>query len=441
MPAPLFYTMHMQTADPKIFKAYDIRGKYPKEINRKFAFQLGYFLPQIIKSGKKPRKILVAADTRPSSLILKSQLIEGLLRNKISAIDAGCASTPMLYLGVKQTKSDLGIMITASHLGKECNGFKVCRSDLQIISGIELRKYAKLFNQPIVNTPILGKCRKKDLLNDYIDFLLKKANFSPKEKIYCKKIKIGMIPPTTPVKLVMEKIARKIPLKINFGSAQKNKNDFTIGFDLDADRIFFFDALGRPILGDAIAALIADWLLKKRKGKKTVITDERSSYLITEIVQKNKGKIFYSRVGHSFFKKEMAKRRAIFGSEKIGHYYWPDLFYVDDGLFTLLQTLKCLAFYQISFSDLLKKYRKYATMPERNFRIQNAKEEINAVKKHFQKQSQRTSLFDGLTMQFKDWRFNLRPSETEPLLRLNIEAISKAVLKKKFEEVKKIIKK
>ncbi|HOX21719.1 MAG TPA: hypothetical protein PKZ02_01960 [Candidatus Paceibacterota bacterium] len=432
--------MHMQTADPKIFKAYDIRGKYPKEINRKLAFQFGYFLPKIIKFGKKPRKILVAADTRPSSLILKSQLIKGLLRNKISVIDADRVSTPMLYLGVKQTKSDLGIMITASHLGKEYNGLKVCRSNLQIISGIELRKYAKLFNQPIVNAPILGKCRKKDLLNDYIDFLLKKANFSLKEKIYCKKIKIGIIPPTTTVKLALEKIARKIPLKINSASAQKNKNDFAIGFDSDADRIFFFNNLGQPILGDTIAALIADWLLKKHKGKKTIITDKRSSYLITEIVQKNKGKIFYSRVGHSFFKKEMTKRQAIFGNEKIGHYYWQVLFYVDDGIFTLLQLLKCLAFNQMPLTDLTKRYQKYATLPEQNFQVKNPKEKIKAVRKHFQKQSQRTSLSDGLTMQFKEWRFNLRLSETEPLLRLNIEAISKTILKKKFEEVKKIIK-
>lgn len=441
MPAPLFYTMHMRTINPNIFKTYDIRGKYPKEINRKFAFQFGYFLPHLIKSGKKPRKILVAADARPSSITLKSQLIKGLLRNNILVIDAGCASAPMLYLGVKQTKSDLGVMITASHLGKEYSGFKICRSDLQIISGIELKKYAKLFQRPPINAPVLGKCHKKNLLNDYVDFLLQKANFSPKEKVYFKKLKIGIIPPITPVKMALEKIARKIPLQINFGSARKNKNDLIIAFDSDADRIFFFNASGQPILGDAIAALIADWLLKKHGGKKTIVTDERSSYLITEIAQKNKGKIFYSRVGHSFFKKEMAKHRAIFGSEKIGHYYWQDLFYIDDGLFTLLQTLKCLAFYQISFSDLLKEYRKYATMPERNFRIQDAKEKMNAVKKHFQKQSPRFSLSDGLTMQFRDWRFNLRPSETEPLLRLNIEAISKTILKKKLEEVKKIVKK
>lgn len=440
MPAPLFYTIHMQTTDRKIFRAYDIRGKYPKEINQNFAFQLGYFLPQVIKSGKKPRKILVAADARPSSAILKSHFIKGLLRNKILVIDAGCTSTPMLYLGVKQTKSDLGIMITASHLGKKYSGFKICRPDSQIITGIELKKCVKLFNQPIINSPIAGKCQKKDLLDNYITFLLQKANFSQKEKIYLKKIKIGIIPPAAPVKLALEKIARKVALKINFGSAKNNKNDFTIGLDSDADRIFFFNALGQPILGDTIAALIADWLLKKHKGK-TIITDERSSYFITEIAQKNKGKIFYSRVGHSFFKKEMAKRKAIFGGEKIGHYYWQDLFYIDDGIFTLLQILKCLAFYQIPFFNLVKKYQKYSEMPEQNFKVKNPKEKISAVKKYFQKQSRRASLSDGLTMQFNDWRFNLRPSETEPLLRLNIEAVATSILKKKFEEIKKIIKK
>lgn len=440
MPAPLFYTIHMQTFNPKIFRAYDVRGKYPKEINQNFAFQFGYFLPQVIKSAKKPRKILVAADTRPSSIILKSQFIKGLLQNKILVIDAGCASAPILYLGVKQTKSDLGIIITASHLGKKYSGFKICRSDLQIITGIELKKYAKLFNQPIIDSPIAGKCQKKDLLDNYIDSLLQKANFSKKEKIYLKKIKIGILPPAAPVKLALEKIARKVALKINFGSVKKNKNNFTIGLDSDADRIFFFNASGQPILGDTITALIADWLLKKHKGR-TIITDERSSYFITEIAQKNKGKIFYSRVGHSFFKKEMVKRKAIFGGEKIGHYYWQNLFYIDDGIFTLLQILKCLAFYQVPLSNLVKKYQKYAGISEQNFKVKNLKEKISAVKKYFQKQSRRASLSDGLTMQFNNWRFNLRPSETEPLLRLNIEAVSKSVLKKRLEEIKKIIKK
>ena len=440
MPAPLFYTIHMSTAEPKIFRAYDIRGKYPKEINSKFAFQFGYFLPQIIKLRKNPRKILVAADARPSSVILKSQLIKGLLRNKISVLDAGCASAPMLYLGVQQTKSDLGIMITASHLGKEYNGLKICRSDLQIISGTELKKYAKLFNQPPVSSPALGKYQKKDLLNDYLNFLLKKTSFPQKEKNYLKKIKIGIISPMAPVKFVLNRVAQKISLKINFSDIKNNKNDFAIGLDSDADRIFFFNALARPIPGDAIAALIADWLLKKYKGK-TIITDERSSYLITEIAQKNKGKIFYSRVGHSFFKKEMARRRAIFGSEKSGHYYWQDLFYIDDGIFTLLQILKCLAFYKIPFSDLITKYQKYAGMAEQNFKIKNPEEKINAVKKHFQKKFRYTSSLDGLTMEFNDWRFNLRLAENEPLLRLNIEAFSKPILNKKFKEIKRIIKK
>lgn len=440
MPRPLFYTIHMLTTEPKIFRAYDVRGKYPKEINPKFAFQFGYFLPQIIKLGKNPRKILVAADTRPSSAILKAQLIKGLLRNKILVLDAGCASAPMLYLGVKQTKSDLGIIITASHLGKEFSGFKICRSDLQIISGTELKKYAKLFNQPIIASPIFGKYQKKNLLNNYIALLLKKANFSQKEKTYLKKIKLGIIPPITPVKLALKTIAKKISLKIKSGGAKKNGNDFAIGLDSDADRIFFFGNLGRRILGDTIAALITDWLLKKYKSS-AVVTDERSSYLITEVAQRNKGKIFYSRVGHSFFKKEMAKRRAIFGSEKTGHYYWRDLFCIDDGIFTLLQILKCLAFYQIPFSALIKKYQKYAAMPEQNFPVKNPQEKINTVKKRFQNQSQRSSLFDGLTIQFNDWRFNLRTSETEPLLRLNLEAVSKPILKKKLAEIKKIIRK
>ena len=137
----------------------------------------------------------------------------------------------------------------------------------------------------------------------------------------------------------------------------------------------------------------------------------------------------------------MAKRKAVFGGEKTGHYYWQELHYIDSGIFTLLRLLKCLALQKISFADLMKNYQKYATLAEQNFKITNPKEKLNSVRRHFQKQSRKISLLDGLTMQFNDWRFNLRQSETEPLLRLNIEAVSKPILKKKFKEIKEIIKK
>jgi len=431
---------HLAKLNPKIFQAYDIRGKYPREINKDSAFRLGYFLPRILGRDKKKMKIVVAADSRPSSSVLKCQLIDGLRQNKVLVIDAGEIATPILYFAVKKTLANLGIMITSSHLAQNRNGFKLCRSNLQIISGKELKKYLPLFNQPIVFSKTTSQCQKKDFIDDYTNFILSKAIFSPKDIAYLRSIKIKMAIPSKAVMPSLKTIIRKTALPVKFGTpTSKTASDVTIGFDSDADRFLVFDSSGQPILGDTIGALLVDYTLKNKPAE-NIIVDERSTSLISEIVKKHRGKIFYSRVGHSFFKKAMHQHRARFGIEKLGHYYWKELSCVDDGIFTFLKFLKCLAYSRQKFADLITNYQKYASLLEQNFKNNNWKKKADRIKKTFKKSCRRLSRLDGLTMEFDNWRFNLRPSQTEPLLRLNIEAASKEILKEKSDALKRFLK-
>jgi len=426
--------------NPKIFHAYDVRGKYPQQINEDSAFRLGYFLPRVLRRGQKKIKIVVAADSRPSSSVLKCRLIDGLRQNRVVVIDAGEIATPILYFAVKKTEANLGIMITGSHLAQNRNGFKICRPDLQIISGMELKKYLPIFNQPIVFSEATSRCQKKDFINDYANFILSKAVFSPKDIAYLKKIKIKVARSSKPVSLVLKKISKKSSLPIKFvARPSKTASGLTIAFDSDADRFFVFDNFNKLILGDIIGAILTDCLLRNNPGE-SIIVDERSTSLISEIAKKRRDKIFYSRVGHSFFKKAMRQHQARLGIEKLGHYYWKELLYVDDGIFTFLKFLKCLAQNRKKFADLIKNYRKYATLPEQNFKNNNWKNKMDRIKKFFKKSCRRLSLFDGLTMEFDRWRFNLRPSQTEPFLRLNIEAASKEILREKFDALKRFLK-
>ena len=443
MPTPLFYTIYMSLINSKIFRAYDIRGIYPKEITKDFALRLGCFLPEfLLKSGinrKNKRKILIGFDFRPSSAILRNFLIKGLAANQVTVIDAGLVSTPMFYFLVKKTGADLGIMITASHLARNYNGFKICTSDLQIIPSEKFRKYLYLFKKEIPPLNKLVKIYRKNFLNDYVDFLLKKIRFSKKELKYLKKMKIIADADSKVVGDILKKISAKTGLKIKINSGNSRlKADMKLVFDGDGDRAVFVSPKGREILGDAIGVLLADYELKFN-AKKIIIVDERSTALISEIVKKSRGKIIYSRVGHRFFKEKMLKYCALLGIEKSGHYYWRDFFFADSGVFTFLKVLKILAYYKKDLMDLMKDYRKYATLPEKNFKIKNYPKKLRAVEKKFKKSARRISHLDGLTMEFKDWRFNLRPSQTESHLRLNIESDYPEILAKHLAEIKKLI--
>jgi len=430
----------------KIFRAYDIRGLYPQEINADLAFRLGYFFLEFLQKSKllkstthrKKIKIAVNADYRVSSKILKKKLIEGLLMNEVEVLDLGQSSTPMFYFGIKKIKADFGIMITASHLSKDNNGFKVFDSELNAISGEVFKKYQSIFKKKIISTLFKGLWKKSNLFNDYILFLLKISSFSKKELNFLKKVKIAVKDSGGVIKPIFKKLIPK--LKLNIRIKKINHSDsFGVVFDADGDRMSLVDKNNKEVLSDVVGSFLTEYFLKN-KGKGVIITDERSTKLIKEIVDKYRAKLVYCQVGHSYFKVKMSKEKALLGIEKASHYYFKDFFYADAGVYAFLSFLKALVYYQYTLEDVLIKYKKYANLSEQNFKVQNKKKSIKTVEKYFQKGAENISYLDGLTIEFKNWRFNLRPSNTEEFLRLNIEADDEKVLKEKFIELKKKIK-
>ena len=430
----------------KIFRAYDIRGVYPKEINPDLAFRLGYFFQDFLKQSKllksadykKKLRIAVNADFRSSSKVLKNKLIEGLLKNNFEILDLGQSSTPMFYFGIKKTKADFGIMVTASHLSAGHNGFKVFNSELSAISGEVFKKYKNIFQKEITSSPFKGILKKSDLLNDYVLFLLKISKFSKRELKVLKKLKIAVKDSGGVIKPIFDKLISKLDLNIKIKPVGK-QDSFGVIFDADGDRVSFVDNSKKEISSDVIGSFLTEYFLKKHK-KGNIIVDERSTKLIREVAERNHGKIFYCKVGHSYFKVKMAEKKAILGIEKSSHYYFKDFFYADAGIFGFVSVLKGLVFYNLNFFDILKKYQKYANLSEQNFSVKNQEKSIKIVKDYFQNQAEKISYLDGLTMEFIDWRFNLRPSNTEKFLRLNIEANNKIILQEKITELKRIIK-
>lgn len=427
---------------PEIFRAYDIRGRYSKEIDADFALRFGYWFPQILSQMKKIRgrgmvNILVASDSRDESGILKSNLVRGLLINDISVIDIGKASTPMFYFAIKKNKADFGVMVTASHLSDEYAGLKICDLDLKAITGYDFKKYLSFFRRQFILLPILGQLSRFNLIDEYVDFISEKIKFSKLERLYWRKKKIFISSESEVIREIIKKLFNRIGLNFKWG--QSGYTGASVIFDEDGDRVNVLDKNQKIIGGDVIGAIILEYLLRSRRGG-GVVVDERSTRLIWEIAERFKSHVYYSPVGHNFFQREMQKRRALFGIEKSGHYYWRDFFGVDSGIFSFMKILQAVVFFKKDLSVLFRDYKKYFDTPEQNFRVKNIKKKISLVENKFRPLALKISKLDGLTMDFGKWRFNLRPSRTESFLRLNIEAASQKILQEQTMVLKKIIK-
>lgn len=454
----------------RVFKAYDLRGQYPSEINKNFALKFGYFFPYWLKKqGLLPRKkikIGIGGDSRFSTPILKQFLLRGLLSHQLVVYDFGKITTPLFYFAIKKSRSNFGIMITASHLPVKFNGFKIVNHQLLVIGGWELKSILNFFRERI-QLKRKGKIKRKNFLNEYQRFLLEKINFQKEEIDWLKKKRIvinclgGMTGPilrilrqklslpwlifnAKPQKYFLKELSKKT--KVNLEKEMEkliNSNKAEAGaiFDGDGDRVLIFDSQGNLISEDLIGALLAEKILKesKNKEKKFVILDERSSKIVREIVRKNNGKAVFSPVGHRFFKEKMLKLQAIFGLEKSGHYYFKDFFFVDSGIFAFLKILKILAQEKKNIEELIKPYQKYFSQPEVDLKVANPLSILKIIEDKLKKKAKRISHLDGLTMEFPHWWFNLRISQTENCLRLNLEAKSLKEFQKGMEIIKKII--
>jgi phosphomannomutase len=442
--------------DPSIFKAYDIRGTYPNQLSAETAYQIGASLAVYLQ----PKTIAVGRDMRLSSDELTEHLIRGLNDSGVDAIDLGLISTDALYFAVGKFGYDGGVMVTASHNPKQYNGFKICRKNAEPLSGQEgLNQMLNSIqdNTYLVPTPSKGVIIRRNISDDYARHCL---SFIDPSKIKPFNIVIdagnGMAGATLPP------VLKQLPVKYtplyfeldgsfpnhpaspieleNLVDLQKKmaavKADFGVAFDGDADRMFLLDKNGRQLGGDMVTALVAKSLLAKHPGE-TILYNLICSRAVPELIERSGGTAIRTRVGHALIKPLMKKYNAIFGGEHSGHFYFRDNWFADSGLIALLVCLELVSMENLPLDQMVKAIDPYFRSGEINSRVDSIPDRIGAVATTFADGQQ--DMMDGLTVQYRDFWFNLRPSNTEPLLRLNVEAASKKLLEEKTAQLLTII--
>ncbi len=443
--------MNLEDKINKIFKAYDIRGLYKKEFDEDIAKKTAEATAQFLNA----KKLLVAMDNRVSSESLKKAVLGGLLSQRVDILDIGTTTTPMFYWAINKEEMDGGIMITASHNPPEYNGLKISKQKAAPVgedSGLsDIRKMVLKNN--FEEKSEKGIISKKNLIDEYVNFLsknLSNINLKIVADFSCgvsseivKKLSEKLHISLTPLCSMEDKIKHEgNPLKDENvkdlkEALKNNKFDFGVAFDTDADRVFFFEPSGERIDSAVIASILAENYLKKDKKAK-FIGSVNISKIFEDTVKESKGEYFKSRVGHVFLKQEMRKHNATFGAELSGHFYFKDFFFADSGIFTLVQVLKILAETKKSISELAKKYKNYHRSGELNFKVKDKKKALKEIKNFFS--DSEISEQDGITLKFPNFWLNVRASNTEPLLRVNVEADTKEILEENIKHINTILK-
>ena len=443
----------------KVFKAYDIRGLVETEITPDFAFQTGLAFARFLETEREPGTLIVAQDMRPSSPLLAEAFSAGAVSNGMDVIRIGLASTDMLYFASGKLNLH-GAMFTASHNPAEYNGIKLCKSGARPIGADTGLKTIERFvheGNPIVMRSI-GRETERDMLNEYVDHLLSLVDVSNLRPL---KIVVdagnGMAGYTAPAlfdRLNVELIELYFELDGTFPNHEanpidsanlkdlqkaviKHKADIGLAFDGDADRCFLVDEKGAIVDPSALTALIAQRELAKHP-RSSVIYNLISSRAVVEVIEENSGKPVRSRVGHSYIKKLMAETGAIFGGEHSGHFYFKDFWCADSGALAALHAIAALGEQKSTLSKLLKPFIRYVSSGEINSKVGKPEEVLLAIEEKYS-QVGTVDHLDGLTINGDTWWFNVRSSNTEPLLRLNVEAKTQAKLDRVRDEVLAII--
>lgn len=444
----------------QIFKAYDVRGIYPGELNEQNAELIGKSFAKFLGA----KTIAIGRDCRKSSDSLFTAISGGITGQGANVVDLGVCSTDCLYFAVGKFKYDGGIMITASHNPKEYNGFKFCKEKaipLSLEKGLDKVLEIALENE-FSNCKAKGKISQKFVLKDFVSNCL---SFIDSRKL--KPLKIVVDAGNGVGGLVFEELSKKTPFEIiplffepdgNFPNhlpspiekeniedlrqkVLEEKANLGLAFDGDADRVFFVDENGNTVSSGLISALLAKSLLSKKPNSK-ILFNVPSSKIVKETIANCGGIPVRSRVGHAIIKNIMRNENVLFGCEHSGHYYFKENFFADSGLIAALIVLEIACVEKKPFSEILKPFEKFFSSGELNFGVLEKDRALRNLKNVFlEKQPIFLDELDGLTVEFKDWWFNARTSNTEPLLRLNVEADSKKLLEEKLAELKKIIEK
>ena len=429
---------------PNIFKAYDIRGLVDTELSPDFAFAVGLAFARFLEMKREPSTVIIGEDMRPSSPELAEAFSAGVTSNGTDVIRIGLASTDLLYFAAG-SKNLPGAMFTASHNPAAYNGIKLCLSGARPIgkeTGLQtIEKFVRQ-GMPVAMRPA-GVETHEDLLQAYADHLHKLVSFKGNSRL---KIVIdagnGMAGFTAPAifdRLGAEIIPLYFELDGNFPNHEANpidpanirdlqkavlaeRADIGLAFDGDADRCFLVDEKGETVDPSLLTALIASRELAKNPGA-TIIHSLISSRTVVEVINELGGVPVRSRVGHSYIKALMEETGAVFGGEHSGHFYFKDFWRADSGALAALHALAALGESDQTISQLLAPFKRYVASGEVNSQVADSAEVLKAIREKYAALSEfEIDELDGLTVSTKDWWFNVRASNTEPLLRLNVEA-------------------
>jgi len=444
--------------DPSVFKAYDIRGLYGAEFDEDGAYRVG----RAYVEHFEPRAIAVGRDMRLSSPTMAAAFVEGAADGGADVLDIGLVGTEMVYFAVVELGLDGGACVTASHNPKEYTGMKIVRRGALPVGGdsglAEIRARALDGFGPVQRR---GDVRGEDVWPGFVEKVL---SFVDPESIHPLRVVVDaangmagvMLPP------VLERLSQLdvvrcffepdgtfpnhepnplLPENREFIVARTRAEAAGLGvaFDGDADRCFFVDDTGEFVPGDFVTALLAEIMLEREPGAK-VIYDVRASRAVPETIERAGGVPLVNRVGHAFIKQRMRKEGAAFGGEVSAHYYFRDFSQADSGVVPFLLMVELLSRRGNSLSQLLAPFReRFFLTGEINTPVADVPLKLQELKERYAAEGGRISHLDGLSVDFDDWHFNVRPSNTEPLLRLNLEALAVSLMEEKREEVLALI--
>ena len=444
--------------DPKVFKAYDVRGLYPSELDEEGAYAIG----RAYGEHFEPKRIAVGRDMRLSSPSMAAAAMRGAADAGVDVVDIGLVGTEMVYFAVGELGLDGGIAVTASHNPKEYTGMKIVRRGALPVGGdsglLDVRDRAMaLTDASRGQTPDVAQ--KVDVYPAFVDKVMSfvdpgavrplrvvvdAANGMagamlppllerlPVDAVRCYFEPDGSFPNHEPNPLLEENRAFIV------AKVKQEGADLGIAFDGDADRCFFVDDTGEFVPGDFVTALLAASMLEKEPGA-TVIYDVRASWAVRDTVEAAGGTALPNRVGHAFIKLRMREVDAVFAGEVSGHYYFRDFTQADSGTIPALLMLELVSKRGVKLSEILRPYReRYFLTGEINRPVGDVALTLQELKEHFAPQGEISHL-DGISVTAEDWHMNVRPSNTEPLLRLNLEALDRGLMEQKRDEVLAVI--
>ncbi len=440
------------------FKAYDIRGKVPSELNEELAYKIGIAYAKLLDA----KKVVIGHDVRKSSPMLADALVKGLNDAGADVINLGLCGTEMIYFGTPHLDADGGIMITASHNPPEYNGLKFVKRGsvpMGYDSGLNKIEEMILNNDLSVSPERKGTVTNYDIMNEFIESL---TRFYDADKI--KPFKVVVNAGNGCVGPALDTIEKYLPIEMvkvfhepdpefpngvpnpllpenrqsTIDAIKQSGADLGVAWDGDYDRCFFFDEQGGFIEGYYIVGLLAKSILKKNPGGK-IVHDPRLVWNTIDVVSKAGGETVVSKSGHAFIKQKMREVNAVYGGEMSAHHYFRENYYSDSGMIPFLLILQLMTEENKPFSEMVgEMIRAYPCSGEINTRLENPQAKLEEIKEKYK--DGKVSYLDGVSVEYDNWRFNVRMSNTEPLLRLNVETRGdENLLKEKTDELLDLI--